>query len=145
MTRVIMAALQGQPIGGGPATGPNLKLLGLAGHDTNLVLMASTFGLKWTLPGEPDGTAPSTALAFELWRDGARRYVRPVIYYQSLDQLRTLAPALARALPLKFEDCASGPLGSCPLQAVQARVEKLIPADCGWPPAPAPPAVTPKQ
>ena len=70
MTRVILAALQGQPIGGGPRTGPDLKLLGLAGHDTNLVLMASTFGLQWNLPDEPDSTAPAAALAFELWRDG---------------------------------------------------------------------------
>jgi 4-phytase / acid phosphatase len=134
MTRVIMAALQGQPIGGGPQTGPNLKLLGLAGHDTNLVLMASTFGLEWTLPGEPDATAPSTALAFELWRDGERRYVRAVLYYQTLDQLRSLDPALGQVLPLKFADCASGPMGSCPIEAVKARVEKLIPPDCGWPP-----------
>ena len=119
MTRVIMAALQGKPIGGGPETGPNLKLLGLAGHDTNLVLMASTFGLKWTLPGQPDSTAPSTALAFELWRDGAERYVRPVIYYETLDQLRTLAPELGKPWPLPFKDCASGPMGSCPLKEVQ--------------------------
>ena len=51
MTRVIMAALQGEPIGGGPQIGPNLKLLGLAGHDTNLVLMASTFGAELDAAG----------------------------------------------------------------------------------------------
>jgi 4-phytase/acid phosphatase len=145
MTRVIMAALQGQPIGGGPATGPNLKLLGLAGHDTNLVLMASTFGLSWTLPGEPDSTAPATALAFELWRDGAHRYVRAVLYYETLDQLRSLQPALARQAPLRFADCAGGPMGGCPLEAVEQRIEAGIPKDCGYPPAAAPPAVTPKQ
>jgi 4-phytase/acid phosphatase len=142
MTRVIMAALQGQPIGGGPQTGPHLKLLGLAGHDTNLVLMASTFGLDWTLPDQPDSTAPSTALAFELWRDGERRYVRPVLYYQSLDQLRTLAPSVGRVRALAFKDCASGPMGSCPLDELRGRIDKLIPPDCGWP-AP-PPPVPPK-
>ena len=139
MTRVIMAALQGEPIGGGPQTGPNLKLLGLAGHDTNLVLMASTFGLDWTLPDQPDSTAPSTALAFELWRDGGKLYVRPALYYQSLDQLRTLAPSLANLRALTFKDCASGPMGSCPLDDLRHRIDTLIPPDCGWPPDRAPP------
>jgi len=143
MTRVVLAALAGQPIGGGPLTGPQLKFLGLSGHDTNLVLMASTFGLDWTLPGEPDSTAPSTALAFELWRDGPHRYVRAVLYYETLDQLRDLQPALAQSMPLKFADCASGPLGSCPLDEVRRRAESLIPPDCGLPPAEG--AVTAKQ
>ncbi|HEY1426252.1 MAG TPA: histidine-type phosphatase [Caulobacteraceae bacterium] len=131
MARLILAALDGQPAAGGPQTGPGLRLLGLAGHDTNLTLMAGTFGLTWKLPDQPDSTAPSTALAFELWRDGPRRYVRPVLYYQTLDQLRTLQPALARALPLRFADCAGGPMGSCPLEAVRRHVEALIPPDCG--------------
>ncbi|HEY1750072.1 MAG TPA: histidine-type phosphatase [Caulobacteraceae bacterium] len=131
MTRVILAALAGEPAKGGPQSGPALRFLGLAGHDTNLVWMASTFGFDWTLPNEPDSTAPSTALAFELWRDGARRYVRPVLYYETLDQLRTLKPAAARAVPLTFKDCASGPHGSCPLETVKARIDALLPADCG--------------
>ena len=135
MTRVILAALQGQPIGGGPRTGPDLKLLGLAGHDTNLVLMASTFGLTWNLPDQPDSTAPATALAFELWRDGSHRYVRAVLFYEPLDQLRSLKPDVAEVVPLAFADCRSGPMGSCPLEAVKGRVEKLIPPDCGLPPA----------
>ena len=59
MTWVILGALAGQPVSGGPQSGPNLKLLGLTGHDTNLVLMAGVFGLEWTLPDEPDATAPS--------------------------------------------------------------------------------------
>ena len=143
MTRVIMAALQGEPIGGGPKAGPDLKLLGLAGHDTNLVLMASTFGLKWKLPDQPDSTAPSTALAFELWRDGDKRFVRAVLFYQTLDQLRTLSPELDRQVQLPFEGCASGPMASCPLDALQQRIKNLIPPDCGWPLAE--PAVTAKQ
>ena len=139
MTRVVMGALEGEPVGGGPRSGPNLKLLGLAGHDTNLVLMASTFGLAWTLPGEPDSTAPSTALAFELWRNGHRRYVRAVLYYETLDQLRTLKPALARTYPLRFKDCVAGPMGGCPLEAVEKRVEAVVPKDCGYGRAAPPP------
>jgi 4-phytase/acid phosphatase len=130
MTRVVMAALAGQPANGGPQSGPDLRMLGLAGHDTNLVLMASTFGLSWTLPDQPDATAPSTALVFELWTDGARHYVRPVLYYETMEQLRTLSPGRAKALPLRFEGCADGPMGSCSYEAVTRRVDAVIPADC---------------
>jgi 4-phytase / acid phosphatase len=131
MARVILAALAGKPVGGGPQSGPDLKLLTLSGHDTNIALMAGLFGLTWTLPGEPDGTAPSSALAFELWSDGARQYVRPVIYYETMDQLRRLTPARAEKLALTFKDCASGPKGSCPLAKVTRRVEALLPPGCG--------------
>ncbi len=131
MARVILAALAGKPAGGGPQSGPHLKLLTLSGHDTNLVLMAGVFGLDWTLPGEPDSTAPSTALAFELWSDGAHQFVRPVIYYETMAQLRTLTPARAEMLPLAFKDCASGPKQSCPLEQLTQRVEALLPPGCG--------------
>jgi 4-phytase/acid phosphatase len=130
MARVILDALRGRPTSGGPQSGPDLKLMGLAGHDTNLALMAGVFGLAWTLPGEPDGTAPSTALAFELWSDGAHEYVRPVIYYETLEQLRTLKPAAAKILPLTFTDCADGPMGSCSLATVEAHLDAVLPADC---------------
>lgn len=131
MARVILAALAGKPAAGGPQSGPDLKLMALSGHDTNLVLMAGVFGLAWTLPGEPDSTAPATALAFELWSDGARQYVRPVVFFETMEQLRTLQPARAQALPLNFKDCGAGPKGSCPLETITHRVEALLPPGCG--------------
>lgn len=131
MARVVLAALAGKPAVGGPQSGPDLKLMTLSGHDTNLVLMAAVFGLSWTLPGEPDGTAPSTALAFEVWSDGAHQFVRPVIYYETMDQLRSLTPSRAETLALSFKDCASGPKGSCPLETITQRVEALLPPGCG--------------
>jgi 4-phytase/acid phosphatase len=130
MARVIFDALNGRPAPGGPESGPDLKLMGLAGHDTNLALMASLFGLTWTLPGQPDGTAPSTALAFELWTDGTTEYVKPVIYYETLDQLRTLKPAAATAVPLTFAGCSDGPNGSCKLATIEPKVEAMLPTDC---------------
>ena len=135
MTRVIMAALQGEPIGGGPRTGPSLKLLGLAGHDTNLVLMASTFGLKWKLPDQPDSTAPSTALAFELWRDGDRRFVRAVLFYQALDQQRTLSPELDRRSHCLSRAAPRGLWRAVRSMMLAAAHQEPDPAgDCGWPP-----------
>jgi 4-phytase/acid phosphatase len=131
MARVVLAGLAATPPAHGPAFLPTVRVLALSGHDTNLVLMAAIFGLSWTLPGEPDGTAPASTLAFEVWSDHGHRFVRPVIYYETLSQLRSLTPALARRLPLTIKDCASGPLASCPLEEVTRRVEALIPRDCG--------------
>ncbi len=128
MARLILAALAGEA---GPHSGPNVRLLALAGHDTNLSLMGGVFGLDWTLADEPDATAPATSLVFELWSDHGRSFVRPVIYYETLDQLRSLSPARARAQPLQFDGCASGPLASCPLETLRARVLAAIPPGCG--------------
>jgi 4-phytase/acid phosphatase len=131
MARIVLAALAGKPVGGGPQSGRDTKMLVLSGHDTNLAWMGSVFGLAWTFPDNPDFTAPSTTLAFELWTDGEKSYVRPVIYHESLDQLRTLAPASAEATPLTFAGCDSGPMGSCPLDDLTQRVIAQIPGDCG--------------
>jgi 4-phytase/acid phosphatase len=128
MARLILAALAGEP---GPHGGASTRVLALAGHDTNLTLMAGVFGLDWTLPGEPDATAPATTLAFELWSDRDALFVRPVVSYETLDQLRTLQPGAAAHVNLRFAGCASGPLASCPLSTLRRRVEALIPAGCG--------------
>jgi 4-phytase/acid phosphatase len=135
MARVILASLAGEPVKAIGTIGPEARLVALAGHDGNLSQMAGVFGLEWSLPvqDQPDATAPATTLAFELWKDSAsgESFVRPVLYYGTMDQLRTLAPGAARKLPLKFDDCASGPMGSCPLETVRKRVEALLPQDCG--------------
>ncbi len=128
MGRLVIAALAGES---GPHSGPDVRVLALAGHDTNILLMAGLFGLDWTLPGEPDASAPATTLAFELWSDKGRRFVRPVIYYETSDQLRTLRPGRAEKLALHFTGCDGGPLGSCPLDALRARAEAFIPPGCG--------------
>jgi 4-phytase/acid phosphatase len=131
MARLILAALSGQTRAAAPAFGPQTRVFALAGHDTNLVLMGGLFGLEWTLPGEPDSTAPATALAFELWTRGGQRYVRPVVWYETLDQLRALKPETARRLDLTFTGCRSGPMGSCPLETLRRRAQALIPPGCG--------------
>jgi 4-phytase/acid phosphatase len=128
MARLVLAALAGEPTA---QSSPATRILALAGHDTNLTLMAGLFGLDWTLPGEPDATAPATALVFELWSDKGGLFVRPMIYYEPLDQLRSLQPQRARKIALSFKGCASGPMESCPLQTLRQRAEALMPPDCG--------------
>ncbi|MGA0600043.1 histidine-type phosphatase [Caulobacter sp. KR2-114] len=130
MARAMLQAMQGEPTAGdaGPKSGPDVKLVALAGHDTNLSMIGGLFDVDWSLPGQPDATAPATALAFEVWRDGERRYVRPVVFYFTLDQLRSLSPDAANAMPLKVDGCADGPEGLCALEQVKQRVEaRLVP------------------
>jgi 4-phytase/acid phosphatase len=142
MARLILAALAGQTSAGPPPFGPRTRLLALAGHDSNIALMGGVFGLSWSLPDEPDSTAPASTLAFELWRDRAgHRFVRALIYYETLDQLRTLSPNRARTLPLTFAGCASGPMGACPLSELTRTVLARLPAGCGDLPAEVKPTI----
>jgi 4-phytase/acid phosphatase len=133
MARLILTALAGETRDPAPQFGPATRLLAFAGHDSNLAFIGGVFGLDWTLPGNPDATAPATTLAFELWSDkgSGRQYVRPVIYYETLEQLRALSPTSAWRMPLKFAGCAQGPMGSCALADVRRRALSVIPADCG--------------
>jgi 4-phytase/acid phosphatase len=87
------------------------RLVLFAGHDTNLANLAGTFGLDWRLVGQPDETAPATALAFELWRDPATgtRTVEVVVFYETLDQLRTLQPRTVSRADVAV-DCAGAPI-----------------------------------
>ena len=76
MASLILAALAGDPT---PHSGKDVRILALAGHDTNIAVMGGLFGLDWRLPGQPDGTSPAQTLAFELWSDRGRLFVRPVM------------------------------------------------------------------
>jgi 4-phytase/acid phosphatase len=96
------------------------------GHDTNLSNMAGLFGLDWALPGEPDPTGPSVTLALELWRNpvSGERRVRPVVYYQTLDSLRSLKPTPISRLGLRFAACPDAE--DCPLQVLTKAVEARL-------------------
>lgn len=120
-----------------PPVPSTARLVILAGHDTNLANVGSMLGLVWTLPDEPDSTAPDTALALELWRNAhdGKRVVRAVVLYQTLTQLRAEAMGAsadtqgeaARALPVALPGCA--PSG-CPLSVVRARIESRMSRRC---------------
>jgi 4-phytase/acid phosphatase len=132
LARAVVRALHGLSEDGRP-DGPKLVLF--AGHDTNLSNLAGIFGLDWTLEGQPDATAPATALAFELWREpeSGRATVRAVVYYETLDQLRTLQPQRAQAKALDLGICAGAQ--ACTIAAVEsalaARLPKVCPATAG--------------
>lgn len=143
LAHLMLLFLEGQPVTraftAAPPVPPAARLVILAGHDTNLSNVGSILGLDWALPGEPDSTAPDTTLALELWRNtrDGRRYVRAVVLYQTLAELRAEAmdaAAVARgrgpaahALPLAFPGCA--PTG-CPLPVVRAVIGSRMSRNC---------------
>jgi 4-phytase/acid phosphatase len=95
----------------GPYSDGKARMFVFAGHDTNLANLAGTFGLSWTLKDQPDETAPATALAFEVWGDRAAgtRTVKVVVFYETLDQLRTLEPKTVSRTEATL-DCAKAPI-----------------------------------
>lgn len=102
---------------GAPPLPEQARVIVFLGHDSNLSNLAGIYRLDWKLIGQPDDTAPNTALAFELWRgkDGGR-FVRLRLFYQTLAQLRQNGPSSrARSITLTIPQCVSGPENSCPL------------------------------
>lgn len=143
LAHLMLLFLEGQPVAGAFTAAPPLpsaaRLVILAGHDTNLSNVGAILGLDWTLPGEPDSTAPDTTLALELWRNSrsGRRYVRAVVLYQTLAELRDEAMsatadaaghgAAAHAIPLAFSGCT---VSGCPLPVVRATIDSRMSHDC---------------
>ncbi|MBB6253567.1 histidine-type phosphatase [Nitrospirillum iridis] len=136
LARQIVAAVTGEvPAAGGPlAPVPaGARLISILGHDTNLSNVAGLLGLDWTLPGQPDKTAPDTTLAFEVSRDPAtgKRYVHVALYYQTLEDLRQAA-ALTAAHPAGKVDLPLPACGGdrCTVEDFAALVRKAVPPAC---------------
>lgn len=141
LAHLLLLFLEQRPIAGAFTAAPpvpdNARLMVLAGHDTNLSNVGSILGLDWTLPGEPDNTAPDTTLALELWRNthDGRQYVRAVVLYQTLAELRSAAmdnrndkrDASAHMLALAFPTCAAS---GCALGVVGAGTESRMSRRC---------------
>jgi 4-phytase/acid phosphatase len=121
LAKAILTALEGRS-----SETIGVKVMVFVGHDTNLSNMAGLFGLDWALPGEPDPTGPSVTLALELWRNpvSGERRVRPVVYYQTLDSLRSLKPTPISRLGLRFAACPDAE--DCPLQVLTKAVEARL-------------------
>ncbi len=132
MTRLLLATLAGEPRVEAPEVDASVKVLALAGHDTNLSNMAGVFGLDWALPGQPDATAPATALSLELWRDGTgTALVKARVWFLDLEGMRTLNPAAAHSVLIPFLACPTARDGACPLIDLSAQILTEIPEGCG--------------
>ncbi len=130
MARLMLATLAGEPHAAAPVVGADVKLLALAGHDDNLSNMAGVFGVDWSLPGQPDATAPATVFALERWRDPATGAVTVALrlFYAELEGMRRLDPASVKTLPVALPGCEGG---TCPLERLRARVLAALPPACG--------------
>lgn len=130
MARLMLAALSGEPNAAAPQVGADVKLLALAGHDDNLSNMAGVFNIDWTLPAQPDATAPATVFALERWRDTVSGAVTVSVrlFYAELEGMRRLEPSAVRTISITLPGC--GPQG-CPLETLRERVLAQLPDACG--------------
>jgi 4-phytase / acid phosphatase len=106
------------------------RLIVLLGHDTNLSNIAGMLGVSWHLPEQPDSTAPGTALAFEVWRQGRDAVtVRVFVLYQTLEQLRSAAPldGEPRYVNVSVPGCSRH---GCAPDALAAHLMRAIPPAC---------------
>ncbi|WP_244004989.1 histidine-type phosphatase [Methylobacterium sp. E-005] len=120
---------------GVPPLGASARLVVLAGHDTTLSTLSGALGLGWSLPGQPDPTAPGATLAFEVWRhpETGMRTIRIRFFAQTLDQLRS-ARALGPSdppvsLPLTIGICPARD-GGCDLEVFATKVRAALPPVC---------------
>jgi len=101
------------------------KFVVFLGHDTNLSNMSGFLETSWSLKGQPDHTAPDTAIAFEKWRraDGSR-FVRVKVFYQTLEETWALTPINE---PKSVELCGEE---GCPLSEITRKISANISQDC---------------
>jgi 4-phytase / acid phosphatase len=137
LLRMLADLLMGEaPRGlGVPPLGASARLVVLAGEDTTLSHLSGALGLGWSLPGQPDPTAPGATLAFEVWRhaESGTRTIRIRIFAQTLDQLRS-ARALGPSdppvsLPLTIGICPAQD-GGCDLETFTTKVRAALPRVC---------------
>ena len=131
MAAFILDALNDDAVArdGGPKVAAGDKMIVLAGHDTNLANMGGAFGLNWTLPKQPDATAPGTAIAFERWRDDhGKAFVRVRMFYTDPDQVRSLSAIPAHEITVTPQACAG--LRECGLDVFSRSVRATIANAC---------------
>lgn len=106
------------------------KLVLYLGHDGNLSNMAGIYDLHWKLPGQPDDTAPNTAMAFERWRDAqGHPYVHVRLFYQTLAEQRRKTYPSAHIQDIVVSNCQEKS-GQCPLQAFAEQTLRNTEATC---------------
>jgi 4-phytase/acid phosphatase len=146
LARLVLEALRHDAVAApaGPRIEARDRLIVLVGHDTNLSNVGGALGVDWALPGQPDPTAPGTAIAFERWRDegSGKAFIRVRIFYQDPDQVRSLSGAPARQARVIPAACSST-AGDCTLEAFAEPARRAIDQACPAPTASATGAAAP--
>lgn len=116
---------------------PGDDFVAIVGRDLHLAVIGALLGLNWTLPDQPDRHGSGVTIALERWRHAVNDqvYVRPVIHYQTLSQMRG-AKELDRENPpgrvvLTFPGCEDDAVsGACPLSVVREQVNARLAPEC---------------
>ena len=131
LTQAITTFLDGRETTNSPLIA-NARVAAIIGHDTDLAGLRAVFGLDWTLPGQPDSTAPATGIMFRRRVDptSGRQMIRAIVYYQTLRQIRTGLPLRAHRMVLHFNACHAGT--ACDWSKVRDAAINAVPASCRW-------------
>lgn len=122
----------------GLAHSKSTKLVFLAGHDTNLLLMANLLDLKWlTLGWRQNNPPPGGMLVFELHKNASSTFVRTFFEAATPDQIRHLQHFAADVAepgrdPVQVPGCDSF---DCPYDQFKAAVLHAIRDECVRDPA----------
>lgn len=131
LTQAIIAFLDGKASSRSPLPA-SAQIAAIVGHDTDLAELKAVFGLGWTLPGQPDSTAPATALVLRTLPAGpdGRQRVSASIYYQTLSDIRAGIADRPRRIDLHFAACRPGT--RCGWQIVRSAALSAVPEQCRW-------------
>jgi len=141
LAQLLLAALEDDPAASpgaaGAALGGATHFAAIVGRDIHLAVIGGLLGLDWLLEGQPDLHGSGVTLALERWRDpdSGAAYIKPVVYYQTLAQMREAQPLDPGNPPgrvaLQFSGCTNHQRdGACALAHLKPRIVMAMAEDC---------------
>ena len=137
MNQIALALKQGTALAAKNVTDtpPDVPLMLLVAHDTNISYLRTMLGFGWKLGDYIENNIPPVGtLQFERYKEVSTGdyFLRIAFEAQSMDQIRNLTQLQGQAKPLNSEfksatDCRTTRVGLlCPLKAAMATVERNI-------------------
>ena len=137
MNQISLELKQGTSLAGKAeeSTPPDVRLMLLVAHDTNIAYLRTMLGFGWKLGDYIENNIPPVGtLQFERYKEvkTGEYFLRIAFEAQSMDQIRRLAPLSGTEKPLKadFEsakDCRKTSVGLlCPLKEAMSKVDQNI-------------------
>ena len=118
-----------------PSTPPDVPLMLLVAHDTNISYLRTMLGFSWKLGDYIENNIPPVGtLQFERYKEVStgEYFLRIAFEAQSMDQIRNLTPLTSPQKPLKADfksaqNCRETSVGLlCPLKDAMAKIEQSI-------------------
>lgn len=141
LAQLLLAALEDDPAASpgtaGEVLGGASRFAAIVGRDIHLAVIGGLLGLDWSLEGQPDLHGSGVTLTLERWRDphSGAAYIKPVVYYQTLAQMREAQPLNPGNPPgraaLEFPGCQDHQRdGACALAHLKPRIVAAMAEDC---------------